>query len=105
MDPNKKLSTQDVADIARFARIGLTPEDTARLEGELNSIIDSLQPIREMDLEGVEPTFHPIEGLVNVFQEDVVKPSLPQEVALQNSTSVEDGAFLIPTILGGGDAS
>jgi aspartyl-tRNA(Asn)/glutamyl-tRNA(Gln) amidotransferase subunit C len=105
MDPSKKLTTEDVLGIAKFARIDLTPQDTERLVVELNSIIESLQPIREIDLEGVEPTFHPIEGLVNVFREDEIKPPLPQSVALQNSSSVEEGAFLVPTILGGGDAS
>ena len=105
MDPSKKLSPTDVDDIASFARIALADADKERLRGELNTILESLQPIREMNLEGVEPTYHPIEGLVNVFREDTVLASLPQEVALQNSTSNADGAFLIPTILGGGDAS
>lgn len=105
MDPSKKLSPADVGDIATSARIALTDADRERLTGELNTIIESLNPIREMNLEGVTPTFHPTEGLVNVFREDEVIEPLAQDVALQNATSTEDGAFLIPTILGGGDAS
>ena len=99
------LSESDIRQIARLSRIGLTDDQTARLTVELNSILDSLEPIRSMELSEVEPTFHPIEGLVNVFREDEVVEPLEREEALKNASAVEDGAFLIPTILGGGDAS
>ena len=97
------LSEADVRQIARLSRIHLDDDYVARLTIELNSILDSLQPIKDVDLSGVEPTFHPIEGLVNVLREDAVVEPLAREEALRNSSSVEDGAFLIPTILGGGD--
>lgn len=74
------------------------------MTGDLNNIIDSLHPITEYDLDGVEPTFHPIGGLSNVMREDVVEPSFSQEEALSNAPKQQDGSFLIPSILGGGDA-
>ena len=70
---------------------------------DLNSIIESLKPITEYDLEGVEPTFHPIGNLSNVMREDVEGESFTQEVALENAPKQQDGSFLIPAILGGGD--
>ena len=33
----------------------------------MNDAIDLLEPIRQYDLEGVEPTFHPIGDLSNVM--------------------------------------
>ncbi len=97
------LSEKDVRDIATYTRIGLSDDELPQMTRDLNDIIASLAPITEYDLEGVEPTFHPIAGLVNVMREDVVGVSLTQEEALANSTSTEDGSFRIPTILGGGD--
>ena len=71
---------------------------------DLNAIIESLKPITEYDLEGVEPTFHPVGDLSNVMREDVEGTSFTQEEALSNAPKQQDGSFLIPSILGGGEA-
>lgn len=97
------LSEKDVRGIATYARIGLTDEEVSSMTQDLNAIIESLKPITEYDLEGVEPTFHPIGSLSNVMREDVVGESFTQETALENAPKQQDGSFLIPAILGGGD--
>ena len=94
---------KDVRGIATYARIGLTDEEVTEMTVDLNNIIESLKPITEYDLEGVEPTFHPIGNLSNVMREDVEGESFTQEVALENAPKQQDGSFLIPSILGGGD--
>lgn len=97
------LTEKDVRGIATYARIGLTDEEVTEMTVDLNNIIESLKPITEYDLEGVEPTFHPIGNLSNVMREDVEGESFTQEVALENAPKQQDGSFLIPSILGGGD--
>ena len=97
------LTEKDVRGIATSARIGLTDEEVTEMTVDLNNIIESLKPITEYDLEGVEPTFHPIGNLSNVMREDVEGESFTQEVALENAPKQQDGSFLIPSILGGGD--
>ena len=97
------LTEKDVRGIATYARIGLTDEEVAEMTVDLNNIIESLKPITEYDLEGVEPTFRPIGNLSNVMREDVEGESFTQEVALENAPKQQDGSFLIPAILGGGD--
>ena len=99
----QQLTERDVRDIATYARIGLTDEELAQMTVDLNSIIETLKPITEFDLEGVDPTFHPIGGLSNVMREDVEVPGFTQEQALSNAPTQQDGSFLIPAILGGGD--
>ncbi|MBQ9021884.1 MAG: Asp-tRNA(Asn)/Glu-tRNA(Gln) amidotransferase subunit GatC [Eggerthellaceae bacterium] len=99
------VTKADVRRIAEYARIGLTDDELPQMTEDLNSIIDSLKPITEYDLEGVEPTFHPIGDLSNVMREDVEGLSFTQEEALSNAPAKQDGSFLIPSILGGGDAS
>ena len=73
------VTEKDVRDIATYTRIGMTDEEVAAMTVDLNNIIDSLKPITEYDLEGVEPTFHPIGGLVNVMRGDVEQTSFSQE--------------------------
>ena len=97
------LTEKDVRGIATYARIGLTDEEVTEMTVDLNNIIESLKPITEYDLEGVEPTFHPIGNLSNVMREDVEGESFTQEVALEIAPKQQDGSFLIPSILGGGD--
>ena len=97
------LTEKDVRGIATYARIGLTDEEVTEMTVDLNNIIESLKPITEYDLEGVEPTFHPIGNLSNVMREDVEGESFTQEVALENAPKQQDGSFLIPSMLGGGD--
>ena len=76
----------------------------ATISADLNAIIDSLKPITEYDLAGVEPTFHPIGGLSNVMREDAEEPGFAQGEALANAPAAQDGCFLVPSILGeGGD--
>ena len=98
------VTENDVKRIAEYARIGLTEEEVVSMTVDLNSVIETLKPITEYDLEGVEPTFHPIGSLSNVMREDVEAESFPRDVALANAPKQQDGCFLIPSILGeGGD--
>ena len=100
----QNVNEWDVAGIAQYFRIAISDEEIAKLTVDLNNIIDSLAPITEYDLSGVEPTFHPIGDISNIMREDELKESFSQEVALENASRQEDGSFLIPSILGeGGD--
>ena len=99
------LTEREVRGIAEYARIGLSGEELSEMTVDLNNIIETLQSIKQLDHEGVEPTFHPIGSLSNVMREDVETESFTQQVALENAPKQQDGSFLIPSILGeGGDA-
>ena len=101
---SEHLTEADVRGIAEYTHIGMTEDEVAQMTVDLNAIIDSLKPITEFDLDGVEPTFHPIGDLSNVMRDDAVRGSFTQQVALENAPKQEDGSFLIPSILGeGGD--
>lgn len=97
------LSEQDVRDIATYTRIGLSDEQVAQMTEDLNAIIETLEPITRYDLTGVEPTYHPVASLCNVMRDDVAQSSFTQAEALMNAPTSQNGAFLIPSILGGGD--
>ncbi len=97
------LSREDVADIADYARIALTGAELDEMTTYLNEAVGLLEPIRQYDLAGVEPTFHPIGDLSNVMAEDVpdaTERALPLDVALSNASSTRDRSFRVPSILG-----
>ena len=96
------LTRQDVAGIADYARIALTETELDEMCAYMNDAIALLEPILEFDLEGVEPTFHPIGDLVNVAREDVAVPGLSLGEALANAGSSRGRAFRVPAILSSG---
>ena len=102
------LTTEDVAVIADYARIALTPDELQEMTTYMNEAVALLEPIREYDLDGVEPTFHPIGDLSNVMGADVADTTdraLDIDTALSNAGSARDRYFRVPSILGddGGD--
>jgi aspartyl-tRNA(Asn)/glutamyl-tRNA(Gln) amidotransferase subunit C len=62
-------------------------------------ILDHAEDVAALDLEGVEPTAHPL-PLANVLRDDEVRPSLDREEVLAQAPAAEDGRFRVPRILG-----
>ncbi len=104
------LSLEDVRGIADYARIALSEDELQDMCAYMNRAIDMLKPIRQMDLDGVDPTFHPIGDLSNVMAQDGASPNeraLDVDSALGNTAAREGRYFQVPSILGdeGGDRS
>jgi aspartyl-tRNA(Asn)/glutamyl-tRNA(Gln) amidotransferase subunit C len=89
------ISRDEVLHVARLARLALTEEEVERLGAQLNAILEAVGKVAELDLEGVEPTAHPLD-LVNVWAEDEPAPCLPVEQALANAPESEGGFFKVP---------
>jgi aspartyl-tRNA(Asn)/glutamyl-tRNA(Gln) amidotransferase subunit C len=94
------LSRADVEHVAYLARLGLTEAELARLEGELNHIVDQYAKLAELDTEAIPPTAQVIE-LENILREDVALPSLPAVAVLANAPERDGDFFVVPAILGG----
>ncbi|AFD00941.1 aspartyl/glutamyl-tRNA(Asn/Gln) amidotransferase subunit C [Methanocella conradii HZ254] len=92
------ISVKDVKHIASLACIDLDEAQEERFARQFNSILEYFKELDGLNTEGVEPTYHVI-GLNNVFREDVVEPSLPQEEALRNAPKKEKGYFKGPRIV------
>jgi aspartyl-tRNA(Asn)/glutamyl-tRNA(Gln) amidotransferase subunit C len=97
------LTRADVEHVAHLARLGLSEEELARLEGQLNHILDQYTILQKLDTEHIPPTAQTIE-LENILREDAVQASLVAEEALANAPErSEGGHFVVPAILGGGE--
>lgn len=92
------LDRAAVDHVARLARLDLSEAERERMQGELTKILEHVETIQSLDLDGVEPTSHAI-PLRNVMREDEVRPSLSQEAALANGPQVEDERFVVPRIV------
>ena len=88
-----------MADLARLARIELTPEELERLAPQLGVILESVAHVADVAAEEIPPTSHAL-PLTNVFRPDVVVPSLPLADVLAGAPAAEQDRFRVPRILG-----
>jgi aspartyl-tRNA(Asn)/glutamyl-tRNA(Gln) amidotransferase subunit C len=89
------ISREEALHVAGLAWLALTDEEVERLTGELDEILDAVGIVGELDLADVPPTSHPLD-LVNVWDEDEPRPSLPLDEVLANASESEDGLFKVP---------
>jgi aspartyl-tRNA(Asn)/glutamyl-tRNA(Gln) amidotransferase subunit C len=89
------IERDEVLHVARLARLALTDDEVERLGRELNAILEAVGKVSELDLDEVEPTSHPL-ALVNVWDEDEPRPSLPLEDALANAPERVGDFFRVP---------
>lgn len=90
--------TIDVAYVAELARLDLSPDEKRTFQKQLETVVQYVEKIGELDLAGIEPTLHG-QALVNVFREDVVVPSLDRERVLSNAPERNGFEFKLPKIV------
>jgi aspartyl-tRNA(Asn)/glutamyl-tRNA(Gln) amidotransferase subunit C len=90
------IERDQVLHVARLARLRLSDEEVERMVGELSGILEHVDRIGNLDLEGVEPTSHVV-ALENVLRADEPRPSWPRDVVLDQAPEPQDGAFRVPS--------
>jgi len=98
-----EISRDEVAHLARLARLDLSEEEIAHYAGQIDDIVETVAAVREVDTEGVEPLSHPtqnVDGAVSVMREDVPQTSLTAEQALDQAPKQAQQRFQVPRILG-----
>ncbi|WP_144764396.1 Asp-tRNA(Asn)/Glu-tRNA(Gln) amidotransferase subunit GatC [Curtobacterium sp. 9128] len=93
------ITSEQVAHLANLARIALTPDEIAKLTGELSQIVDSVAKVTEVATPDVPATSHPV-ALPNVLRPDVVGETLTQQQALSGAPDSDGERFRVTAILG-----
>jgi aspartyl-tRNA(Asn)/glutamyl-tRNA(Gln) amidotransferase subunit C len=99
MSDSGSITRDEVAHLARLARLALDDDEIDRFGPQLDVIIGAVSRISELDTADVPPTSHAL-PLTNVTRPDEVRPSLPTGQALAAAPAAEDGRFRVPRILG-----
>ena len=90
------IDRDQVLHVARLARLALTDEEIDRMSGELPAILEHVERMNELDLDGVEPTSHVV-ALENVLRADEPRPSWKRDRVLEGSPDPFEGAFRVPS--------
>jgi aspartyl-tRNA(Asn)/glutamyl-tRNA(Gln) amidotransferase subunit C len=90
------IDRDQVLHVARLARLELQEAEIERMSGELSVILEHVERMNELELDGVEPTSHVI-PLENVLRADEPRPSWPREQVLGQAPDPAQGAFRVPS--------
>jgi aspartyl-tRNA(Asn)/glutamyl-tRNA(Gln) amidotransferase subunit C len=90
------IDRDQVLHVAHLARLRLSEDELSRMSRELSSVLDHIEKISELALEGVAPTSHVVE-LENVFRADEPRESWSKEKILETAPDVAQGGFRVPT--------
>ncbi|MFY4727602.1 Asp-tRNA(Asn)/Glu-tRNA(Gln) amidotransferase subunit GatC [Nitrospira sp. BLG_2] len=93
-----EITQQDVEKMAQLARLAVTPAEKETFAKQLTQILTHVDTLNQYDTTGINPTAVAM-GQVNVFREDLVRPSLPPDKALANAPEREADGFVVPKIL------
>ena len=98
MADTKKLSRDEALKVAKLACLSITNEEADKLTEKLNSILEYVQRLQSVNVDGVEPMSH-VHGLSNVFREDALRPSLPVKELL-DITPASSGRYIkVPIVI------
>jgi aspartyl-tRNA(Asn)/glutamyl-tRNA(Gln) amidotransferase subunit C len=97
-----RISRDDVAHLARLARLAVTDDELDLFAGQLDVILGAVARVGEVatgkDGQDIPPTTHAV-ALSNVLRADEIVPSLPRDAVLAGAPAVEDEKFRVPRIL------
>jgi aspartyl-tRNA(Asn)/glutamyl-tRNA(Gln) amidotransferase subunit C len=109
-----KVTDKDVSYVADLANLELTEDESVSMVRDLNSILDYIERLNELDTSKVEPmaqisarygvdeSKHGSERFADASREDIVeglRKSLPHEVALENAPDSDGTFFLVPKVI------
>jgi len=109
-----KITDKDVAYVAELANLELTDRERAAMQRDLNSILDYMDRLNQLDTSNVPPmaqvsdrygadeSRQGSERFAYASREDVVeglRKSLPHQEALENAPDADDDFFRVPKVI------
>ena len=110
-DHRKPISEQDVLYVAELANLELTAGERARMVKDLNSILDYVDRLNELDTSNVEPMAQTSDRygidesksgtarFAYAMRDDKTGPSLPREVVMENAPETDGAFFKVPKVI------
>jgi aspartyl-tRNA(Asn)/glutamyl-tRNA(Gln) amidotransferase subunit C len=98
-----KVTVEEVARVAELAHLELKPEETGRMLGDLNAILDYVAELNELDTTGVAPLAQVSElgdaASAGAPRADVVLPSLDRAAVMPQAPETDQVFFKVPKVI------
>ena len=92
------ITRKDVEKLAHLSRLELTEEELVAMEGDMNKMLQFVEKINELDLEGVEPLAY-MSDEVNILREDEIRQDISHDEALKNAPDKDTDYFRVPKVM------
>jgi aspartyl-tRNA(Asn)/glutamyl-tRNA(Gln) amidotransferase subunit C len=89
------ITREQVLHVARLAHLDLTEDEVEKFREQLSAILEAVSKVSELDLTDVPPTSHPL-AVVNVWDDDEPRPSLPLDDVFANAPQRDGNLFRVP---------
>ena len=93
------ISREEVEKVSLLGRLLLSDDELDRMTVQMGQVLEYMDLLSEVDTRGVEPMAHAVE-VVDVFRDDVARPSLDRDNALANAPNRDDECYRVPAVLG-----
>ena len=93
-----KISPEEVAKVAKLARLDLSPEKIEQYAGQLDDILAYMDKLSELDTASVDPMYTPVDH-TTVLREDVVRKDFTRAEILRNAPETDGSFFIVPRIV------
>lgn len=94
---NKDVNIE-ISHVALLARLSLTEDEKVKFGSQLNTILEYIGKLNELDTSNIPPTSHVID-IRNVMREDIAMPSLSREKILSNAPDRTENFYRVPKII------
>jgi aspartyl-tRNA(Asn)/glutamyl-tRNA(Gln) amidotransferase subunit C len=88
----------NIEHVARLARLSLSTEEKERFGRQLKEVLHHIEQLAKVDVTAVEPAAHAF-PIFNVWAEDIARPGLPVEKALQNAPAQREHMVQVPKVV------
>lgn len=93
-----QMTIEELGQIAVLANLDLSKGDQQLFSSQLNSVLEHIEILDELDTSQIEPTCH-ILPQQNIFRPDTVTPSIDARRAFANAPDKADGYFMVPPVI------
>jgi aspartyl-tRNA(Asn)/glutamyl-tRNA(Gln) amidotransferase subunit C len=92
------IDKDTVKRVARLARMSVTEDEAENLKGELNSILDWVELLNEVDVADVEPMTSVVTQEMKK-RDDVITDGNYADRVVSNAPASEDNYFMVPKVI------
>jgi len=104
-----KVTDKDVTYVADLANLELTDQERQRMLKDLNSILDYIDRLNELDTSNVPPmaqlstafgnAAEPGVSAASALRDDVLLPCLQHDEAMRNAPATDGAFFKVPKVI------
>jgi len=93
-----RISKEEVEKLAHLSRLQLDENAIDKMQGDMNKMLNFVDKINELDLEGVEPLAY-MSDEVNILRADKIEQNISHDEALKNAPDKDTDYFRVPKVM------